>query len=280
MVPQRLKWWVTSLSLVIDHSPSAGVPFSWISPKKRWDPYFESANACIQNHAKSKFASKPPNLVSFILSTWIIHFQPPPTTLPFPNHPSICSGSPNPTRSWWDTIQVEGAQQAIIPAGKPWWNSSLWGVSLLRLIYPPEQLTHPHPRYVWKWCSNFPFPVWEGYGIVPLEGIYSLNKSWSFSCCAHFLQWQFWKSPPGQSAWSCCVHPRRPRCEALYETIQPNSCTPWLTVRSWKLMLGRKFTFWEKEIVSDAMLGSGVLLFCCWGLESLGCSATWGDSVG
>lgn len=43
---------------------------------------------------------------------------PPPTTLPFPNHPSICSGSPNPTRSWWDTIQVEGAQQAIIPAGK------------------------------------------------------------------------------------------------------------------------------------------------------------------
>ena len=106
----------------------------------------------------------------------------------------------------------------------------------------------PHPRYVWKWCSKFPFPVWWDMASFPWRGILFTHKSWSFSCCAAFLQWKSWKSPPLQSAWSCCVHPRRPRCEAVYETIQPNSCTPWLTVRSWKLMLGRLFTFWERKL--------------------------------
>lgn len=232
-------WWLTTLQ--VRESRFLGYH------QKKWDPYFESANAHLPQSLPILFHSSYP-LESFTSN------PPPPL---FPSQTTL--------RYVQDPPTPRGA--GGIPS---------------KLKEPSKRLSLPgrYPRYAWKWCSKFPFPVWVGYGIVPLEGIYSLNKSWSFSCCPPFLQWQFRKSPPGQSAWSCCVHPRRPRCEALYETIQPNSCTPWLTVRSWKLMLGRKFTFWEKEIVSDAMLGSGVLFFCCWGLESLGCSATWGDSVG
>ena len=135
------------ISLVIDHSPSAGVPFSWISPKKNGTHILSLQMPAYKIIRNPNLPQSLPILFhsSYPLESFTSTPPPPTTTLPFPNHPSICSGSPNPTRSWWDTIQVEGAQQAIIPAGKI-------------------------PKICLKMMFQVSFSRLVGYGIVPLEG--------------------------------------------------------------------------------------------------------------